>query len=84
MAIDSRIYVNVHGGLGNQLFVYAAGRNLADLLNCDLVFDVSSFFIKNNAKRGTYPPSTPRIRPKSFSSSFRGNSGIYLQMITGS
>ncbi|GAW34625.1 glycosyl transferase family 11 [Roseovarius sp. A-2] len=33
------IYARLFGGLGNQLFQYAAGRALADHLSCDLALD---------------------------------------------
>jgi hypothetical protein len=33
------IYARLFGGLGNQLFQYAAGRALADHLGCDLALD---------------------------------------------
>jgi hypothetical protein len=33
------IYLRLMGGLGNQLFQYAAGRSLADKLGVDLVLD---------------------------------------------
>ena len=36
---DGRIYTRLLGGVGNQLFQYAAGRALADHLGCDLVLD---------------------------------------------
>ena len=36
---DGAIISRLFGGAGNQLFQYAAGRALADLLGCDLVLD---------------------------------------------
>lgn len=47
------IFVRLHGGLGNQLFQYAAGRRLSLLRNAELVFEDSTFF---------HPPAgdTPR------------------------
>ena len=33
------IYVRLMGGLGNQMFQYAAARSLADKLGLDLVLD---------------------------------------------
>ena len=36
---DSRVAVQVLGGLGNQLFAYAAGRGLAQRLGAELVLD---------------------------------------------
>ena len=35
----SPIYLRLMGGLGNQLFQYAAGRSLADRLEVELVLD---------------------------------------------
>lgn len=37
------IYVNIIGGLGNQMFQYAAARNLAERLGCDFKLDISAF-----------------------------------------
>lgn len=41
--------VKIDGGLGNQLFQYALGKNLASLNNTELKLDISSF--KNNPAR---------------------------------
>jgi hypothetical protein len=37
------VIVQIIGGLGNQLFQYAAGRRLANRLNVPLKLDVSAF-----------------------------------------
>jgi hypothetical protein len=37
--LDNRVAVQVAGGLGNQLFQYAAGRALAERLRAKLIFD---------------------------------------------
>jgi len=39
MQLD-KVVVRIEGGLGNQLFQYAASRSLADRLQCDLLIDV--------------------------------------------
>jgi hypothetical protein len=39
----SQVHVQVEGGLGNQLFMYAAGRALADRIGAELVLDLSPF-----------------------------------------
>lgn len=36
----SQVVVRIEGGLGNQLFQYAAGRSLADRLGCELALDL--------------------------------------------
>lgn len=36
----SQVIVRIEGGLGNQLFQYAAARSLADRLGCDLALDL--------------------------------------------
>ena len=40
---DTRVVVRLSGGLGNQLFQYAAGRSLAIATNATLALDRSSF-----------------------------------------
>ena len=60
MIKGSRVYVKVHAGGGNQLFMYAAGRSLADKLNCDLVLDTSSFVPKTTQNEVLIPPCHPR------------------------
>ena len=35
-----KIIARIEGGLGNQLFQYAAARSLADRLGCDLALDL--------------------------------------------
>ena len=37
------IYSRLIGGLGNQMFQYAAGRSLASVNNCELKLDISGF-----------------------------------------
>jgi hypothetical protein len=36
---NAPIYLRLMGGLGNQMFQYAAGRSLADRLGVELVLD---------------------------------------------
>jgi hypothetical protein len=45
------IIVKIMYGLGNQLFQYAVGRNLALNLNCDLKFDISHYFENDNYRK---------------------------------
>ena len=40
-----RIYLHLSGGIGNQLFQYAAAKNLSILNNADLVLDKNTGFI---------------------------------------
>ncbi|MFK7939718.1 MAG: alpha-1,2-fucosyltransferase [Roseovarius sp.] len=47
---DDAIYTRLFGGAGNQLFQYAAGRALADTLDCDLVID--NRYVAGSADRG--------------------------------
>jgi Glycosyl transferase family 11 len=46
------IIVALSGGLGNQLFQYAAGRSLSLSLNCDLALDLSWFLGDQNREYG--------------------------------
>lgn len=41
--LDKDVVVRLKGGLGNQLFQYAAGRSLAERLQADLKVDVAAF-----------------------------------------
>jgi len=41
--LSKPVVVNLMGGLGNQLFQYAAARSQADRLGTDLFFDISSY-----------------------------------------
>lgn len=43
--MKKKIYVYLCGGLGNQLFQYAAGKNLAIINNAELILDTNSGFI---------------------------------------
>ncbi len=43
--MKKKIYLYLCGGLGNQLFQYAAARNLAILNNAELIIDISTGFI---------------------------------------
>lgn len=44
------IVVKLKGGLGNQLFQYAAGKSLAKKLNTDLYLDLTDFAIQSNGE----------------------------------
>ena len=43
--MDKKIYLYLCGGLGNQLFQYAAAKNLAIVNNAQLIIDTKSGFI---------------------------------------
>ena len=43
--MKKKIYLYLCGGLGNQLFQYAAARNLAILNNAELIIDMSTGFL---------------------------------------
>ena len=43
--MKKKIYLYLSGGLGNQLFQYAAAKNLSLINNADLIIDTSSGFI---------------------------------------
>ena len=42
--MEKKIYLYLNGGLGNQLFQYAAARNLAIRNNAKLIIDISTGF----------------------------------------
>lgn len=44
------LIVKVQGGLGNQLFQYAFGRQLSLRNNCRLILDISDYDLKNNPR----------------------------------
>jgi len=46
---SKNVFLRVEGGLGNQLFQYAAGRSLADRLECGLALDLRG--IRENGDR---------------------------------
>jgi hypothetical protein len=48
---NSKVIVRIRGGLGNQLFCYAAGRRLALVNNAELVIDNISGFEHDNYQR---------------------------------
>ena len=58
MIKDSRVYVKVYARGGNQLFMYVAGRSLANRLNCDLVLDRGSFEPKTTQNELLTSPAT--------------------------
>ena len=49
-----KIIVRLRGGIGNQLFIYAAGRRCALVNNAELVIDHSSGFIKDHQYKRKY------------------------------
>jgi len=58
MALSSqsskKIIVRVDGGIGNQLFIYAAGRRLALVNAAELVLDDVNGFLRDNIYKRTY------------------------------
>lgn len=48
------IFVRLFGGLGNQLFTYAAAKRLAIFNNCTLCVDSGSGFIRDRVYKRTY------------------------------
>lgn len=51
--VTDAITIRPVGGLGNQLFIYAAGRAVAERLDCPLLIDPSHYFFP-------HPHETPR------------------------
>ena len=50
--MNRRVFVRLTGGIGNQMFIYAAARRLAHLNNAELVLDnVSGFAMDRIYKR---------------------------------
>jgi hypothetical protein len=50
----AKIIVRISGGLGNQLFTYAAARRLSLLNNAELVIDDETGFIRDHIYRRSY------------------------------
>lgn len=48
-----KVLVEVKGGLGNQLFQYAAGLELATALKSDLIFDTRLVYLMGRWLSGT-------------------------------
>ena len=44
----AKVIVRVSDGLGNQLFEYALGKYLSDILGCEMVFDRSHFLVSKS------------------------------------
>ena len=44
--MKKKIYLYLCGGLGNQLFQYAAAKNIAIINDADLIIDTQCGFIK--------------------------------------
>jgi hypothetical protein len=49
-----RLIVRLKGGLGNQMFQYAAGRALSIRNDAELILDTTSGFIRDNVYRRTF------------------------------
>jgi len=68
LSIKDKVYLRLSGGLGNQLFMYAASRRLSMVNNADLVIDISSGFASDPYMRkfelDSYPISF--IKPSFF------------------
>ena len=58
-----KIYLHLSGGIGNQLFQYAAAKNLSIINNAELILDKTTGFITDlKFKRKGYRPQG--IRPR--------------------
>jgi hypothetical protein len=60
-----KILVALSGGLGNQMFQYAAARSLAQRVGADLVLDTWSGFVRDRQYRRTYELGALPIRGRS-------------------
>jgi len=49
-----KLIVKLHGGIGNQLFIYCAARRLAEYNHADLIFDIVSGFKNDKKYKRTY------------------------------
>jgi len=54
MSNDLKIIPRIFGGIGNQLFCYAAARRLANINNAELVIDCSSGFVRDYVYQRNY------------------------------
>lgn len=63
MTIDISQGVNAYlqGGLGNQLFIYAAAYAQSKRLNCELFIDISRYTSRDPLERGHETQRTPEI-----------------------
>jgi hypothetical protein len=57
------VIVGLSGGLGNQLFQYAAGRSLAARLGTPLALDLSHYDGEGNKRRFELQPLEARFAP---------------------
>ena len=79
--MHNKVITRIKGGLGNQLFCYAAARRLALVNNAELVIDDVSGFVRDVTYRRSYAldrfkmparKATPRERMKPFERYRRG------------
>lgn len=54
MRMNKKVVVRIFGGIGNQLFIYAAARRLALTTNSELVMDNVSGFVRDHAYQRKY------------------------------
>jgi hypothetical protein len=60
-----KIFAALSGGLGNQMFQYAAARSLAQRVGAELVLDTWSGFVRDRQYRRTYELSALPIQGRS-------------------
>jgi len=59
-----KIFIQLSGGLGNQMFQYAAGRGVAEKLGAELVLDSWSGFVRDREYRRSYELGAFRIKAR--------------------
>lgn len=73
------ITIVLFGGLGNQMFQYAAGRALAIRLNTEIRIDLSLFYQKTKSKR-TYRPYALSVFEEQGNCSHRKSSSFFIRL----
>jgi hypothetical protein len=61
MIRKSKVVFELHGGIGNQLFQYAAGLAYSEMRNCKVIFDVTHIIQKRSTKSLTRSENLPLV-----------------------
>ncbi len=58
---SNKVIFELHGGIGNQLFQYAAGSAYSEMRNCEVVFDITHIIAKSSRKSPISSENLPLV-----------------------
>jgi hypothetical protein len=79
---SNKVIFELHGGIGNQLFQYAAGSAYSEMRNCEVAFDITHIIAKSSRKSPISSENLPLVELGLRSWNIKGgSSNLFFQKI---